>query len=78
MSKKRRKLRGRVQKLIKPVTPKEPEKAEIRIEEAEELYREVRIENTVTDGVGNEAALKEGAVVDVIVEADSNDTETKN
>jgi hypothetical protein len=75
---KKRKMRGRVQKVIKPVRSEEPEKVEIRIDEAEELYREVRIENTVTDERGGKSALKEGATVDVILEADSNDTEKKS
>jgi hypothetical protein len=47
--KKRKKLHGTVQKLIKPVLPAQPEKAQINIEEADELYREIRIENTLTD-----------------------------
>jgi hypothetical protein len=72
--KKRKKLRGAVQKLIKPVVPNSPEKAEINIEEADELYREIRIENTLTDANGDQVSLKPGAEVDVIVEADSNAT----
>ena len=38
------------------------------------LYREIRIENTLTDEHGNEVALKPGAHVEVTVEADLQDT----
>jgi hypothetical protein len=38
------------------------------------LYREIRIENTVVNESGEKAKLKEGAKVDVIVEADSSAT----
>ena len=74
MGKKRRKLRGTVEKVIKPIVPGEPERAEIAIEEAEDLYREIRVENVVTDEKGEKARLKRGAQVDVVVEADSNAT----
>jgi hypothetical protein len=42
---KHKKLRGTVRKVLKPIGPGEPEKAEISIEEADDLYREVRVEN---------------------------------
>jgi len=47
MSKKKRKLRGTVQKVIKPPFPAVPEKAQIGVEEADDLYREIRIENVL-------------------------------
>jgi hypothetical protein len=74
MGKKRKKLRGTVEKIIKPSTPNQPEKAQINIEGADDLYREIRIENVVTDEKGQEASLKPGAEVDVTVEADSSAT----
>lgn len=43
----RKKLRGRVQKVFKPIVPLEPEKAQINVEEADELYREIRVENAL-------------------------------
>ncbi len=73
----RKKLRGRVQKVLKPITPLQPEKAQISVEEADDLYREIRVENTLTDGNGNEVRLKPGAEVDVIVEADTDATTKK-
>jgi hypothetical protein len=78
MSKKRRTMRGTVNKVIKPITPNEPEKAEIEVHEAEDLYRELRIENVLTDERGQKQNLKPGADVDVIIEADSSDTTTKS
>jgi hypothetical protein len=68
---------GVVEKIIKPVVPEQPEKAQIAVEGADHLYREIRIENTLVDDKGKELKLKEGAEVDVIVEADPKDTEPK-
>ena len=66
--------RGKVQKIIKPPFPGVPEKAEIAVEGADELYREIRIENKLEDDKGNEVKLKPGADVDVVVEADKQAT----
>ncbi|MFY9559312.1 MAG: hypothetical protein WAQ52_03685 [Terriglobales bacterium] len=63
-------LPGTVEKIITPPDPSEPEKAEINIQEgADPLYKEIRIENTLTDERGNEVKLKKGAKVEVTVEA---------
>lgn len=75
--KKRKTLHGTVEKVIKPVHPSEPEKAQIAIAEGEPLYREIRIENELTDDEGKKSSLKQGAEVDVIVEADTNATMKK-
>ena len=74
MGRKRKKLQGTVQKVIKPVISGQPEKAQIDIHEADDLYREIRIENEVVGEDGQKARLKPGAQVDVIVEADSSAT----
>ena len=68
---------GTVEKLVKPVDPREPEKAQINIHGAEPIYQEIRIENTLTDQDGKEVKLKEGAEVEVHVEADENATTPK-
>lgn len=65
---------GTVQKIIKPVHPSLPEKAQIEVHGAEELYKEVRIDNKLTDEKGDEVHLKEGADVDVTVEAEPDAT----
>jgi hypothetical protein len=68
-------LPGKVEKIID--RPNEPEKAQIAIEGADEMYREVRIENTLTDEKGDKMRLKKGADVDVTVEADKDATTAK-
>jgi predicted DNA-binding antitoxin AbrB/MazE fold protein len=68
---------GTVEKIVKSVDPCEPEKAQINIHGAEPLYQEIRIENTLTDEKGNEVKLKEGAEVEVHVEAEKSATTPK-
>ena len=70
MTKKRKKLHGSVKKIITPVLPNEPEKAEIQIDEADDLYKEIRIENVVTDEKGEKDILEPGEDVDIVLEAD--------
>jgi hypothetical protein len=60
---------GVVEKIIKPLYPNDPEKAQIAVEGADHLYKEIRIENTLEDAEGNKVKLKEHAHVDVVVEA---------
>ena len=66
-----------MEKIIPSPHPGEPEKAQIAIEDADDLYKEIRIENALQDEDGNEVALKEGAEVEVTVEADKKDTTPK-
>jgi hypothetical protein len=77
MTKKRKKLRGCVQKVINPIIPGQSEKAQIEVHEAEHLYREIRVENVLTDDKGNRVRLRPGEAVDVTVEAESDSTGTK-
>lgn len=74
---KKKKLHGSVKKVIKSSTLSEPEKAEIVIHEAEDLYKEIRIENVVTDEKGKQDKLKSGEGVDVIVETNSDENKQK-
>jgi uncharacterized cupredoxin-like copper-binding protein len=74
MGKKRKKMHGTVEKIIKPISPGQPEKAQIGIEECDELYREIRVENEVVGDNGEKAKLKPGAEVEITVEADSSAT----
>jgi hypothetical protein len=66
------------EKIILPVTPSHREKAQIAVEGAEELYKEIRVENTLQDESGNEVARKEGAKVEVTIEAEPDATKQKN
>jgi hypothetical protein len=78
MGKKRKKMRGTVQKIIESGHPGEPDTVQIDIHEAEDLYRELRVENVLTDeGNAEKVSLKPGAEVNVIVEADSSATMKK-
>jgi hypothetical protein len=65
-------LTGTVEKLIKSPISTEPDKAQIAVRGADDLYKELRIENTLTDAAGNEVRLKIGAKVEVTVEAEPN------
>jgi hypothetical protein len=71
-------LPATVEKIIKPVVPGDPEKAQIAIEGADHLYREIRIENTLTDENGDKVRLKQGAELEVTVEAPPEATTPKN
>jgi hypothetical protein len=71
-------LPGTVEKIIPSPHPSVPEKAQIAVEGADDLYREIRIENTLTDTNGEEVKLKEGAEVELTVEADPAATEPKD
>jgi len=70
-------LPGTVQKIIKTPNPKAPEQVEIVVENAEELYREIRVENTLGNEKGEEVSLKPGASVEVTIEANEKETVKK-
>jgi hypothetical protein len=63
-----------VEKIIKPAFPADPEKAQIAVHGADQLYRELRIENTLTDENGDKVRLKPGAEVEVTIAADPSAT----
>lgn len=68
-SKLRTRKNGRVQKVIGPYHLGFPELAQIEIEGADELYKEIRIENALEDGRGERVRMQEGDLVDVVIEA---------
>ncbi len=70
-------LPGTVEKIIPALHPSQPDKAQIGVEGADDLYREIRVENTLQDEKGNPVVLKQGAKVDVTIEADPDATEPK-
>ncbi len=65
---------GTVKKVLKPVHPAESEKVEISIGAADELFREIRIENLLMNVDGQAVRLKEGAHVDITFEAERRET----
>jgi hypothetical protein len=58
-----------VEKIIKSPHPNEPEKAQISVEGADHLYRELRIENTLVDENSDKVRLKPGAEIEVTIQA---------
>jgi len=70
-------LPGTVEKIIKSPFPGEPERAEISVIGADDLHKEIRIENTLVDGNGEPVRLKVGAPVEVKVEAEASATTTE-
>ena len=71
-------LPGTVEKIIRSPSPDEADKAQIAIDGADELYREIRIDNTLTNEDGEEVSLKPGARVDVTLEAEVEATTPKS
>ena len=63
-----------MQKVIPSPHPSVPEKADIEVKGADDLYREIRVDNALTDKDGDKVRLKMGAEVDVTIEADEEDT----
>jgi YesN/AraC family two-component response regulator len=70
-------LLGVVEKIVRPVLPNEPEKAQIAIQGADDLYREIRVENSLESSAGEKVRLKPGAQVDVTIEAPIDAVEKK-
>jgi len=64
-------LPGTVNKIIASLRTIQPEKAQIAVPGADHRHRNLRIENTLIDGNGNEVSLKKGAHVEVTVTAKS-------
>ena len=62
-------LPGTVEKIIKSPFPGEPEKVQITLDGADELYREIRIENSFENKKGEHVAVQPGTEVDVNITA---------
>jgi len=62
-------LAGTVDKIFPAIGELQPEKAQIAVEGAEPLYREIRIDNSLQDGAGNAVSPEVGAEVEVTIEA---------
>jgi hypothetical protein len=61
-------LRGIVEKILPALGATEPEKVQIMIDGADDLYREIRFNNTKQDGNGLNVILRQGAKVKVTIE----------
>jgi hypothetical protein len=64
---------GTVEKIIPARGSQRSEKAQIAIEGAEDLYGEIRIDNTLQTEEGDDVSLKAGAKVEVKIELKSPD-----
>jgi uncharacterized cupredoxin-like copper-binding protein len=71
-------LPEKVEKIIPAIASVIPEKAQIAVEGADHLYKEIRVENTLKDENGNPVSLKPGAKVEITVEAEKKATTPKN
>jgi hypothetical protein len=60
---------GTVEKLIPSVGSSQPEKAQIGVAGADLGYRNLRIENSLTDEHGDEVKLKQGTHVEITASA---------
>jgi hypothetical protein len=58
---------GTVGKIIPSLGFRRPEKAQIAVDGADRLYRDLRIDNTLLDENGDDVKLKKGARVEVTV-----------
>ena len=61
---------GTVDKIVPSPRPSQPDKAQIAVDGADRGYRDLRIENTLTDEHGDDVKLKKGAHVEVTVTAE--------
>jgi hypothetical protein len=61
---------GTVKKIIPSPRLSTPEKAHIAVDEADQSYRDLRFENTLTDEHGDDVRLKKSARVEVTVAED--------
>jgi hypothetical protein len=71
-------LPATVEKIIPSIAPSKPDKAQISVHTAEDLYKEIRIDNDLKDADGNPVELKKGATVEVTVEATPDAVVPKN
>jgi len=67
-------LPGKVEKVFASPSSQEPGTVQIKVETAQALYREVRIENTLTNKSGGKVSLKLGSPVTVTVTAEAGST----
>jgi hypothetical protein len=67
-------LPGTVDKIIPSLFPNEAGKVQISVDTPHNLYREVRIENTLTNASGDKVSLKLGSPVEVSITAQAGST----
>ena len=70
-------MAGTVDKIIPSRHRSQPEKAQIGVDNAARRYRNLRIENSLTDENGDEVKLRKGAHVEVTVAAEGETSTAK-
>ena len=60
-----------VSKILKPMVADQPEKVEIAVVAADDLFREIRIENTLTGIDGGRVSLTMGAQLEITFEVEA-------
>ena len=63
-------LLATVEKVL-PANCAEPEKIQISVDGCDELFSELRVENTLKNEAGDSVTLKRGAQIEVTINADS-------
>lgn len=74
MKKLRTRKQGRVRQIIKAPHAGVPEKMQIEVDDADDLYRDLRIENALEDENGNKRKLKAETPVEVVIETTQKQT----
>src|ERR1022692_2227421 len=69
---------GTVHKVIPSVRAGHPDKAQIAVDEADHGYRDLRIENTLTDDHGDDVSLKKGGPRSGYRHSGTNDVHRRN
>ena len=67
-------LSGTVERIIPSQLPNKPDTAQINVVGGDPLYRELRIDNNLTNKDGEDLSFKAGQTVEVTIEADTKDT----
>lgn len=71
-------LPGKVDKVIPSPSPHEADTVQISLQTPHHLYREMRIENTLTNENGGKVSLKLGSPVEVTITAEAGSTEVQS
>jgi hypothetical protein len=69
---------GTVDEIIPSSSPSQPERAQFAVDGADQRYRDIRIENTLTDEHRGDVRLKKDAHVQVTVTAETKDVNRHN
>jgi hypothetical protein len=69
---------GTVRRIVSSSGSNQPEKAQIAVDGADRGYRDLRIENVLTDEHGDDVRLKKGAEVQITVTAEPTSTTANN